>query len=132
MKTGDFELARVAIEEALDIQLHEVPNVLLYARLAKVAAHQGDAVTALENLRRAATVLRIYTDIYRCKAEDPADQPVVDNFGDTVVLDSIEREVAAKMCAPAYDYLYWQQRSLESLQWEARLTHIFYEAQASM
>lgn len=106
--------------------------MLLYARLAKVAAHQGDAVTALENLRRAATVLRIYTDIYRCKAEDRADQPVVDKFGNTVALDSIEREVAVEMCAPAYDYLYWQQRSLESLQWEARLTDIFYEARAGV
>ena len=68
------------------------------------------------------------TDIYRCKAEDRADQPVVDKFGDTVALDGIEREVATEMCAPACDYLYWQQRSLESLRSEAQLTDVFYRA----
>lgn len=122
LEAGRYELAIQKFEEAMNIRLNEVPNFMLFSRLALAYWKAGQANRAQEALAKAELSLGVLVGILRCIDTDTG-FGIVNRYGEPVKSQYVEA-ITRRMCGAAYDY-YYDRESLEEFVNDARLVEVF-------
>jgi tetratricopeptide (TPR) repeat protein len=122
MEAGQYEAAIRNFEEAMSIRLPEVPNFMLFSRLALVHWKAGHVNRAREELAKAELALKVLVGILECKETDTG-FAIVNRYGEPISSPEAEA-VKRRMCGAAYEY-YYERQSLEEFVSDARLVEVF-------
>lgn len=107
MEQGNNRDAIVHFEEALRMNLLELPNFYLLPRLALAYSYTGAFDRSQELLQAAELSLRLYTRLLQCKYYDDGYSIVRVVGGRTYKVHSpVADQVVSMMCGEAYDYIY--------------------------
>ncbi len=125
MAAGDFEAAIDSFEHALQLRLFEVPNSLLFPRLALAYWKAGRVQEARETIEKARLSVEILAGVTRC-VETDSGWVIVDHWLEPIDSPYV-LEIRDRMCGAALEYFYRQER-LENFVIDAELVKLYLAA----
>lgn len=123
---GNYKAAADTYERALQVQLFEFPNFVLFPRLALVYHKLGADEAAARNLEQARLSVSVFTGVIACETREGTLQ-LVELLGGNVVTSPVASDVAYRMCADEYEN-YYKYRTMESIVKDAELINAYLSA----